>query len=118
MKLVLAVYRLVDGFPRKEQFALCDQLRRAVVSVPSNVAEGFGRDTHKEFAHFLSMSQGSLYEVETQLEIASLLGYVALDDEILRLMNSVSNMLGALMRRLNGSPRKAPDTNHQAPTTN
>lgn len=113
MKLVLGVYRLLGLFPRKEQFALCDQLRRAVVSIPSNIAEGFGRDTHKDFAHFLAMSRGSLYEVGTQLEIASALGYVDSIDEVRALMNSISRMLGSLIRKLQ-SP--APSTRHQAQT--
>ena len=115
MKLVLGVYRLLDLFPKKEQFALCDQLRRAVVSIPSNIAEGFGRDTHKDFAHFLSMSRGSLYEVGTQLEIAHALGYIDSIGDVRSLMNSVSRMLGSLIRKLQHS---APSTRHQAPSTN
>ena len=115
MKLVLGVYHLLEHFPQKEQFALCDQLRRAVVSIPSNIAEGFGRDTHKDFAHFLAMSRGSLYEVGTQLEIASALGYADSIDEVRPLMNSVSRMLCSLIRKLQ-SP--APSTKHKAPSTN
>ena len=114
MKLVLGVYRLLERFPKKEQFALCDQLRRAVVSIPSNIAEGFGRDTHRDFAHFLAMSRGSLYEVGTQLEIASALGYVDSIDEVRSSMNLVSRMLGSLIRKLQ-SP--APSTMHKAPST-
>ena len=121
MKLVLGVYRLLGLFPREEQFALCDQLRRAVVSIPSNIAEGFGRDTHKDFAHFLAMSRGSLYEVGTQLEIASALGYVDSIDEVRALMNSISRMLGSLIRKLQfpapGTKHQAPSTTYQAPGT-
>jgi four helix bundle protein len=114
MKLVIAIYGVTDRLPRCEQFGLCDQLRRAAVSIPSNIAEGFGRDTHKDFAHFLAMSRGSLYEVGTQLEIASALGYVDSIDEVRALMNSISRMLGSLIRKLQ-SP--APSTRHQAPST-
>ena len=121
MKLVLGVYRLLGLFPREEQFALCDQMRRAVVSIPSNIAEGFGRDTHKDFAHFLAMSRGSLYEVGTQLEIASALGYVDSIDEVRALMNSISRMLGSLIRKLQspapGTKHQAPGAKHQAPST-
>ena len=60
-ELVKIVYTKIRMFPKEEQFALCDQLRRAVVSIPSNIAEGYGRDTHKDFAHFLSLARGSLF---------------------------------------------------------
>ena len=121
MKLVLGVYRLLGLFPKEEQFALCDQLRRAVVSIPSNIAEGFGRDTHKDFAHFLALSRGSLCEVGTQLEIAVALGYVDSLGEVRALMNSVSRMLGSLIRKLQSpapsTPHPAPCTLHPAPRT-
>ena len=121
MKLVLGVYRLLGLFPKEEQFALCDQLRRAVVSIPSNIAEGFGRDTHRDFAHFLALSRGSLYEVGTQLEIAVALGYVDSLGEVRALMNSVSRMLGSLIRKLQSpapsTKHPAPRTKHQAPCT-
>ena len=100
MDLVELVYRKLKTFPKEEQFALCDQLRRAVVSVPSNIAEGFGRDSHKDFAHFLSQARGSLYEVSTQLEVAIRLGYMKPDDEITAKMNSVSKMLRSLKSHL------------------
>ena len=78
--LVLMVYALLKKFPREEQFALCDQLRRAVISIPSNIAEGSGRRSAKEQAHFLEISYGSLCEVECQLDIAYELQYIAKDD--------------------------------------
>lgn len=74
--LVVKVYALIKKFPREEQFALCDQLRRAVVSVPSNIAEGCGRLSNKERAHFLEIAFGSLMEVNCQLDIAKRLGYI------------------------------------------
>ena len=69
MDLVDEVYRLVKLLPKEEQFALSDQLRRSAVSVPSNIAEGHGRHTRREFTQFLAIARGSVYEVETQIHI-------------------------------------------------
>ncbi len=76
-KLVVAVYRLLKKFPEDERFALCNQLRRAVISIPSNIAEGMGRFSVKERIHFIDVSNGSLMEVMCQLEIANKLGYIS-----------------------------------------
>ena len=100
MDLVDRVYEIINRFPAEERFALCDQLRRAVVSVPSNIAEGFGRETHKDFAHFLVQARGSLYEVETQLEIAIRRGYVNDGDLPLLQLNNLSKMISSLVRTL------------------
>ena len=116
MDLVEMIYRKVRTFPQDERFALCDQLRRAVVSIPSNIAEGFGRDTHKDFAHFLSQARGSLHEVDTQLEVAVRLGYMTPDSEIASNISSISKMLRALHAHL-VTKHQAPGTNHQAPST-
>ena len=77
--LVIEIYKLLEQFPKEEKFALCDQLRRAVTSVPSNIAEGFGRFSKKEQLHFLEHSYGSLLETMCQLEIAHKLNYVSTD---------------------------------------
>ena len=74
--LVKLVYALMKKFPADERYALCDQLRRAVVSIPSNIAEGMGRVSGKDQAHFLNIAYGSLMEVYAQLDIAHDLGYV------------------------------------------
>jgi four helix bundle protein len=77
MELVREIYRLTDKFPRYELFGLISQLRRAAVSVPSNLAEGYRRTTHRDFKLFIGHSRGSLAEIETQLEIACDLAYVS-----------------------------------------
>lgn len=80
-KLVKEVYFLVQKFPKEENFALSDQLRRAVVSVPSNIAEGMGRYSTKEQTHFLEIAFGSLLEISAQLDIAYDLGYITLSEQ-------------------------------------
>lgn len=76
MAFVIDVYKLVKGFPAEERYALGDQVRRAVVSIPSNIAEGCGRSSDKDYAHFIAIARGSLYETMTQLEVAEKLGYI------------------------------------------
>lgn len=80
--LVKQVYVLLKQFPREEQFALCDQLRRAVISIPSNIAEGSGRMTIKDQAHFYSIAYGSLMEVLAQLDVACDLNYITKEEFI------------------------------------
>ena len=99
MQLVSLVYAEVARFPADEKFALADQLKRAIVSVPSNIAEGNGRATNKDYAHFLSMARGSLYEAMTQLEISRNLGYVSINPEIEALEVELRRMLTALIKR-------------------
>lgn len=79
-ELVVACYRLIDSFPKCENYALCDQLRRAIVSVPSNIAEGLSRYSNKEKVHFLEIAYGSLMESQCQLDIAKDLGYISEED--------------------------------------
>ena len=76
IKIVTMVYHLTNSFPKEELFALTNQLKRAAVSIPSNISEGFGRNTDKSFSHFLDISRGSLYELETQLIIARHKNYI------------------------------------------
>ena len=87
--LVKEVYGILRKFPANEQYALTDQLRRAVISIPSNIAEGMGRNSIKERIHFLEIANGSLSETMCQLEIAHLLAYIS--DEELR--NSENNLI-------------------------
>ena len=103
-KLVKQVYALLKKFPKEETYALCDQLRRAVISVPSNIAEGSGRTSAKDQAHFLEMAFGSLMEVDCQIEIAHDLGYVSLDEheEATIQINQVAALLSGMRRKILG----------------
>jgi four helix bundle protein len=94
MELVTEIYRVTQEFPKEEMFGLISQLRRAAVSIPSNIAEGQGRITEKEFRHFLGNARGSLSEVETQILN---LGY--LDETNL---NSILSTISEVGRVLNG----------------
>ena len=96
---VVALYKITETFPKDEKFGLTSQLRRAAVSIPANIAEGAGRKSHREFAHFLSNSQGSASEVETELLIASKLSYI---DE--NKYSSLRASLDEIGRMLTGAP--------------
>lgn len=102
--LVLLVYTLLKKFPREEQYALCDQLRRAVISVPSNIAEGSGRTSSKDQAHFFEMAFGSLMEVDCQIDIAHDLGYITNEDEenVEKHVRAITALLSGLRRKLLG----------------
>lgn len=102
--LVILVYALIKKFPREEQYALCDQLRRAVISVPSNIAEGSGRTSSKDQAHFFEMAFGSLMEVNCQIDIAHDLGYIT-KKEVERVeqhVKAIAALLSGLRRKLLG----------------
>ena len=100
MELVKQVYVLSKKFPADERYALTDQLRRAVVSIPSNIAEGSGRSSNAAYAHFLSIARGSLYETMTQLRIAVDLGYIPeLSEDINSKIDEVGRMLGAMLKK-------------------
>jgi four helix bundle protein len=102
MQLVTDVYRSTHCFPKDETFGLTSQIKRAVVSVSSNIAEGQGRDSHKEFSHHLSIAYGSLMEVETQLQIACNLGYLPAGklQQLLTNTAEVGRLLNGLARSL------------------
>lgn len=70
MELAREIFILVEKFPQKEQFGLCDQMKRAAISIPSNIAEGYRRGSKKNYAHFVSIAHGSLSELETQILLA------------------------------------------------
>lgn len=97
-KLVVDVYHLLDEFPKFEKYALCDQIRRAIVSVPSNIAEGCGRVSIREQIHFLEIAYGSLLEAFNQLLIAIELNYITEKsvEEIKSTIDAVAKMLNGL----------------------
>ena len=99
MELVTATYQASVKFPKDEVFGLTSQLRRAAFSIPTNIAEGQGRLSEKEFRHFLGQSRGSLMEVETQLQIAQNLGYLANGDttHLLQKCAEVGRILNGLI---------------------
>ena len=101
-KLVLVIYDLLKCFPKEENYALCDQLRRAVISIPSNIAEGISRASRKEQIHFLEISFGSLNEVMCQIEIANELGIISQENLLLveDYYKLISQMLSGLRRSI------------------
>ena len=98
MQLAYDVYQIVSTFPDFEKFGLSSQLRRASVSVPSNIAEGSGRQYQKEFVQFLFLAKGSLREVITQLELSKMLGYI--DDELFSQTQDRADRLHKMLNRL------------------
>jgi four helix bundle protein len=97
MDLVQAVYAATKRFPKGELYALTSQLRRAAVSIPSNIAEGQGRTSVREFHNFLSMAHGSLREVETQILMAQRLAYLPKQE-----VQAILNLAGEVGRLING----------------
>ena len=102
MDLVQDIYAITANFPAEETYALTSQMRRAAVSVPSNIAEGAARAGKKEFLNFLSITRGSLSELETQILIAHRLGYIDNCSAILESIEEVFALLGGLMKSVRG----------------
>ena len=107
MEMVTGVYAVTRDWPAEERFGLTNQVRRAAVSVPSNIAEGQGRANSREFLHFLAIANGSLQEVRTQLRIGANLNYLSKDD--LRSMLDLSDSCGRLLSGLRRAIRKRTD---------
>lgn len=107
MDLVRRIYSLTVNFPADERFGLISQIRRAAVSVPSNIAEGQARHTSQEFIQFISHAEGSLAEVDTQLTLRNELGFcnVQQSADIFSLIEEIRKMLMSLRSRLNGQRR-------------
>ncbi len=95
---VVLVYRLLGRFPRNEQYGLANQMQRAAVSIPSNIAEGKERQSDRDFARFIAIALGSLAELETQLLIAQRLGY--LDEASLQEATVQADEIGKMLRSL------------------
>lgn len=102
ISLVKQIYKLTANFPAEEKFGLVSQMRRAVVSIPSNIAEGQARRTTGDYVRFVSTSEGSLVELETQLIISAELGFCSENETkiIFGLMTEIRKMLNALRRSL------------------
>ena len=106
MQLVKLVYEMTLLFPHEERLGLAQQMRRAAVSVPSNIAEGAARSGKREFANFISIARGSLSELHTQCLIAVELGYLPQDHATLASVERVSKLLTGLYQRLTGGVKK------------
>ena len=108
MELCVDAFRATESFPKEQRFCLTDQIRRAALSVPSNIAEGAARQTKKEFTHFLHMAQGSLSELDTQLEVARRLDYLKPDDwkGLDSRVERIDKMISGLIRHQRNLSRK------------
>lgn len=100
MDLVEQIYRVTAEFPDEEKYGLTSQMRRAAVSIPSNISEGAARGSNKDFIRFLFIARGSLSEIETQLLIAQRLSYIQDVSTTVELIHHVSGLLGGLIRHL------------------
>ena len=101
IELVTEVYALTKSFPEEEKFGLTNQLRRAAVSIPSNIAEGAARNSKKEFVRFLSIALGSSAELQTQLLISKNLEYLSEQNKLILEFEAVSKMISGLIRSVN-----------------
>ena len=104
MDLVVSVYQETQGFPKEERYGLTSQMRRASVSIPSNIAEGKGRSTDRDRALFFCHARGSLLELETQIQIAQRLQYLTPPraDNLIRASNELGRMLNSLIQSIRG----------------
>lgn len=100
MSLVQMVYSATASFPKEELFGLTSQMRRAAISIPSNIAEGAARSGDKEYLHFLSIARGSLSELDTQIQISRMLAYLPEDAALDDLLERVGKLLTGLSRKL------------------
>jgi four helix bundle protein len=105
MDLAAMVYQMSHTFPKEEQYGLTSQIRRAVVSVPSNIAEGHARRSTKEFIHFLSVAHGSLAEIETQFLLAERLNYLSKAEslDVIKRTSEVGRLINGLIKSLKPS---------------
>ncbi|MBD1400683.1 four helix bundle protein [Pelovirga terrestris] len=102
MQLTKDIYEITTSFPRSEVYGLSSQMRRAATSIPSNIAEGAGRRGNKEFLQFIGIAQGSASELDTQLELATMVGYIdkATGENLAQKLNDLTKMLYGLSRAL------------------
>jgi four helix bundle protein len=102
MKLSTEVYKIVKKLPKEETYSLSDQMRRAVVSIPSNIAEGYGRHTPKEYVRFLAVARGSAFELETQLLLCEQINYLHKSDiqPHLDIISELTKMISSLIHKI------------------
>jgi len=115
LKLVKDVFQLTKSFPKDEQWALSSQMKRAAISIPSNIAEGSGRRSHKELSQHLNLALGSLTELETQIEISVMLDFLrnkdVLEPVVMRIQ-AVKRMLLALQKKISDPSPSPSRTTH------
>ena len=99
MELAKAVYQMTATFPAEERYGLSQQMRRAAVSIPSNIAEGAGRNGAKEYLHFIGVARGSLAELETQMQLAVILGFTTADHAAFDLADRAGKLLTGLHKK-------------------
>ena len=99
MQLAKAVYELTAAFPAEERYGLAQQMRRAAVSIPSNLAEGAGRDGAREYLHFISIARGSLAELETQMQLAVMLDFAPQDHVVFELAERTGKLFTGLHKK-------------------
>lgn len=116
VELVSEIYLISKRFPREEMYGLINQMRRAAVSIPSNIAEGFLRKSTNEFIQFLYIALGSCGELDTQLAVTKNLNYVdeKIYEQVSEKINHISRMLRALINSLRGRNNETRNTNHEA----
>ena len=105
-EIVKSIYKLLKKFPAEERYAMCDQLRRASVSITSNIAEGVNRFSVKDKAHFVEIAFGSMMEVSSQMEIAEELGYITMEERLSMdaLVEEEARLLSGLLSSYKQSP--------------
>ncbi len=117
MQLIDQIYHLTSSFPRDERYVLASQMRRAAISIPSNLAEGRARTSRREYTRFVSYAQGSTAELWTQLRIAQQLGYVTETEQITEILDHVSRKLNRLRGSLLKAKPRTPNPEPRIPRT-
>lgn len=120
MDLTTMVYDALKTFPPKEEYGLSSQMRRSSVSIPSNIAEGYGRNSTLDYCRFLQIALGSAYELETQVELARRLDYVDNDtaNKLATQLTEVGRMLNSLINKIKPDKNKPQNTNNQTDNIN
>jgi four helix bundle protein len=107
IEMVTNIYKITEDFPKTEIYGLSMQMRKSAISIPSNIAEGAGRSSKKEFEQFLSIAQGSVSELETQLIIANKLNYISDIDNLIKELDETSKMILGLSKSLKNKNKES-----------